>query len=313
MPHIRIRDIAPRLAGQAYPISTGDKVRLIDGLTAAGVPAVEVSSFVRPDLLPGLSDADEVFSRIIRRAGTSFECCVGNVRGLHRAIDAGADAAWFLLSADDTFARNNIGRSTDESLGDLERMNAIASSASITLGTYVIFAWGGPASPPRSPTSLTPMMRRLREIGVDHWILADSAGYAGPTAMRDTVSHAIEHLGGTETLTVQIHDDRGLGLAGVPALIDLGVTHIDTALGGTGGHPALPDVPGAGMCTEDTVQLLALEGHHTGIDLAAVIDEANRLTGDLGVPGNGFVRRAGPVPVDPSRTPTISEFDWRTA
>jgi hydroxymethylglutaryl-CoA lyase len=311
---IRIRDIAPRLAGQAHPITTDDKVRLIDDLTEAGVPAIEVSSFVRPDLIPGLADADEVFARITRRPNVSLECCVGNERGLRRAIDAGADAAWFLLSADETFAHNNIGRSTEQSLRELERMQKLASSAPITLGTYIIFAWGGPTGPPRRAADLHTLTHRLCDIEVREWILADSSGYASPTAVRELTTFAIEQLGGPDTLTVQIHDGRGMGLANIAELIDLGITRIDTALAGSGGHPAMKNTPGAGLCTEDTVQLLHLEGRTTGIDLPHLIDTANWFADTLEVPSNGFVRHAGPVPTSTiSSTSQSSEFDWRTA
>ena len=313
MTDIRIRDIAPRLAGQAHPITTDDKVRLIDELTAAGVPAIEVSSFVRPDLIPGLADADEVFARITRRPNVSLECCVGNERGLRRAIDAGADAAWFLLSADDGFAQHNIGRSTEQSLRELERMQQLARSAPITLGTYIIFAWGGPTSPPRRAADLNALTGRLTDIEVREWILADSCGYASPAAIRELTTFAIEQLGGPDTLTVQIHDGRGMGLANIIELADLGITRIDTALAGSGGHPAMKNTPGAGLCTEDTVQLLHLEGHTTGIDLPQLIDTANWFADTLQVPSNGFVRHAGPVPVASGYSPPQAEFEWRTA
>lgn len=101
---LHIRDVAPRLAFQAHEAATPDKVELIDRLTAAGVPAIEVSSFVRPDLVPGLADASDVFARVQRRAGVSLECCVGGAGGLRRAVEAGADAALYLLSADEGFA-----------------------------------------------------------------------------------------------------------------------------------------------------------------------------------------------------------------
>ncbi|EME22608.1 beta/alpha barrel domain-containing protein [Rhodococcus triatomae] len=312
MTDIRIRDIAPRLAGQAHPIGTDDKIRLIDAMTDAGVPAIEVSSFVRPDLIPGLADAAEVFRRIKRSPDVSLECCVGNERGLQRAIDAGVDAAWFLLSADEDFARQNIGRSTEESLLELERMQKLASSAAITLGTYIIFAWGGPTSPPRRASDLAHLSRRLREIGVREWILADSSGYASPTDARELVTFAINELGGSEKITVQIHDGRGMGLANVAELVGLGITRIDTALAGSGGHPAMRGTPGAGVCTEDVVQLLHLEGYTTGIDLPQLISAANWFADTLDVPSKGFVRHAGPVPVD-SATSRSAEFEWRTA
>ncbi|WP_425288476.1 hypothetical protein [Streptomyces melanosporofaciens] len=121
--------------------------RLVD----AGVRAFELSSFVRPDLVPGLADAAEVFARVPRVPGLSLGCCVANLRGLARAVDAGADTAYFLLSADEEFARANTGRSTQDSMRELERMAVYAADRNIVLGTYVIFAWGGPTGPRAPP------------------------------------------------------------------------------------------------------------------------------------------------------------------
>ncbi|MBM9464405.1 hypothetical protein JL108_13170 [Aeromicrobium sp. YIM 150415] len=309
VPMVRIKEIAPRLAGQAHSISTEHKVELIDRLTAAGVRAIEATSFVRPDLIPGLADAEQVLARVRRTPGVTFECCVGNELGIRRAAAAGADRAWFLLSADERFARDNIGRSTEESLELLDRLAEVARDEGIGLGTYVIFAWGGPDGPARGGEAFEPIGRRLREVGVEDWILADSAGYASPRQLASLVECAAE-LTDMAHLTVQIHDARGMGLAGVATLVRLGLRNIDTSLAGSGGHPAMPHLPGGGVCTEDVVQMLDLLGVSTGIDLAAVVEAANWLEQELGVPGLGYVRRVGPVPTAAPGATTIGHFHW---
>lgn len=292
---VRIREIAPRLALQNHVVSTEVKIELVGRLIEAGVRSFELSSFVRPDLVPGLSDAEEVFARVPRVPGLSLGCCVGNPRGLERAIGAGADTAYFLLSADEEFARANIGRTMQDSLRELERMAAIADDQDVLLGTYIIFAWGGPTGAPRGGEDLEPLARRLLDIGVDHWILADSCGYAGPPQIRQLVTAALAHVP-PGNLTVQIHDDRGMGLAALLPLLELGIDAVDASLAGSGGHPAVPGNQGGGLCTEDTVQLLQLCGIDTGIDLPRLIETANWLTNEIGVPGRGFVRHAGRVP-----------------
>ncbi|GAA2329471.1 pyruvate carboxyltransferase [Streptomyces violaceusniger] len=292
---VRIREIAPRLTFQDHVVPTDVKVELVRRLIDAGVRVFELSSFVRPDFVPGLADAAEVFARVPRAAGLSLGCCVGNVRGLARAVDAGADSAYFLLSADEEFARANIGRSTADSLRELERMAAYAAKENILLGTYLIFAWGGPTGPARTGEDLQPLARRLLDIGVEHWILADSSGYAAPPQIRGLVTAALRHVP-PGNLTVQIHDDRGMGLAALLPLLELGVRAIDTSLAGSGGHPAMPGAQGGGLCTEDAVQMLELCGVETGIDLPRLIETANWLTAEVGVAGKGFVRHTGRVP-----------------
>ncbi|MGK3203175.1 pyruvate carboxyltransferase [Amycolatopsis sp. MEPSY49] len=297
----RIREIAPRLTFQDHVVPTEVKAELVRRLVDAGIRAFELSSFVRPDLIPGLADAEKVFATVPRVPGLRLGCCVGNLRGLARAIDAGADSASFLLSADEAFARANIGRSTVDSLAELERMAAYAAGHDIVLGTYVIFAWGGPTGPARGGEDLGPLADRLLDIGVDHWILADSSGYAAPPQIRELVTAALARIP-AENLTVQIHDARGMGLAALLLLLDLGVRNIDTALAGSGGHPAMPGTRGGGVCTEDAVQLLELSGVDTGIDLPRLIDSANWLATETGVPCQGFVRHTGPVPDRPGQS-----------
>ncbi|MEU4892700.1 pyruvate carboxyltransferase [Streptomyces sp. NPDC044780] len=307
-PDVRIREIAPRLTFQNHPVPTEVKTELVRRLLDAGVRSFELSSFVRPDLVPGLADAAEVFARVPRVPGLTLGACVGNMRGLARAADAGADTASFLLSVDEGFARANIGRSTADSLAELERMAAFAADRDLVLDTYLIFAWGGPTGPARGAADLEPLARRLLDIGVDRWILADSVGYAAPPQIRELVTAALAHVP-ADHLTVQIHDGRGMGLAALLPLLDLGVRALDTSLAGSGGHPAMPGAQGGGVCTEDAVQLLELAGVSTGIDLSRLIDTANWLTDEVGVPGKGFVRHTGPVPAG-GRPAEPLAFTW---
>lgn len=293
--NVRVREIAPRLTFQDHVVPTEVKIELVQRLLDAGVRAFELSSFVRPDLVPGLADAEEVFATIPRVPGLNLGCCVGNTRGLARAVDAGANTASFLLSADEDFARANIGRSTTESLAELERMAAFAADHDTVLGTYIIFAWGGPNGPARGGEDLEPLARRLLDIGVDHWILADSAGYAAPPQIRELVTAATAHVP-HQNLTVQIHDARGMGLAALLPLLELGIRNIDTSLAGSGGHPAMRGTQGGGVCTEDAIQLLELCGIPTGIDLPRLIDTANWLADEIGAPSKGFLRHTGAVP-----------------
>ena len=306
-PFVRLREIAPRLTFQAHSAPIELKLALVDQLVAAGLRNFELSSFVRPDIVPGLADAADVFARYRDDARLTLSCCVGNERGLRAAADAGAHTAIYLLSADEAFARANIGRTTDESLHELDRMARIAANLDITLGTYVIFAWGGPAGPARGPGELEPIARRLVDIGVFDWVLADSFGYAAPRQIHELVAAAAQYVP-VERLTVQVHDNRGMGVANVLELAGLRVGTIDVAVAGSGGHPAMSGQGGGGVCTEDAVQALELAGYDTGVDLAALVETANWLE-RAGVPSLGFVRHIGPVPDAAAPSATLS-FSW---
>ena len=295
VPSVRIREISPRLAFQAHQVATEQKVEFVDRLTGAGVRAIELSSFVHPKMVPGLADAEQVFAQVKRPVGISLECCVANVTGLRRAIDAGAHAAYFLLAADEAFSMANIGRSIDDSLAELARMQEVAATSDIRLGTYLIAAFGGPSGLARGPQDVEPVMQKLLALGVNDWILADSCGYASPSLMHRMVEFAAT-LTRLDRLNVQVHDSRGMGLANLAALAPMGLRNMDTALAGSGAHPAAKGLLVGGTCTEDAVQMLELEGHATGIDLAALIEIANWFNELLGGHEMGFVRRSGKVP-----------------
>jgi hydroxymethylglutaryl-CoA lyase len=306
-PTVRLREITPRLTFQAHQAPTSLKIELVQRLVGAGIQDFELSSFVRPDLVPGLADAADVFAAMRAIPDLTLGCCIGNERGLRAAAAAGADSAAFLLSADEDFARANIGRSTADSLVELERLASVASALGITLSTYVIFAWGGPAGPARGPAELEPLARRLVDIGVVKWILADSFGYAAPPQIRELLEAASQYVP-VRSVTVQVHDSRGIGIANVLELAALGVGAIDVSLAGSGGHPAMPGQRGGGVCTEDAVQALELAGYDTETDLATLVDTANWLE-NAGVPGLGFVRHVGPVPTT-AQTPAALTFTW---
>ncbi|MFB9462787.1 pyruvate carboxyltransferase [Streptomyces cinereospinus] len=310
MVSVRIRDISPRLAFQARPVPTACKIELIERLIDVGVPAIEVTSFVHPDLVPGLADAEEVFRRLPRPAGVSFEACVANATGLRRAIDAGAHTAWFLLSADEDFSLMNTGRSIEQSLALLDDLQAIADGTDTRLGSYVIAAFGGPLGTARTPQDIQPLLDRLTTLGIHDWILADSCGYAAPRQITTMIEHIAPQAGGAQNLTVQIHDSRGMGIACIAELARLGVGTLDCSLAGSGAHPAAPQARVGGVCTEDAVQLLHLTGIRTGIDLPALIDTANWLATQLGATPTGYVRHTGPVPTRDLQAPSALPQSW---
>ena len=292
---VAIRDISPRLGFQSRSVATGIKVELVNRLVAAGIKGIEVASFVHPKKVPGMADAEQVFASVGRPKGVSLECCVGNTIGLKRAIDSGADAAWFLLDADEEFSLLNIGRSISDSLAELEKLQELAQSSSIRLGTYVIHAFGGPLGFPRKTEDVRPLLQSLHALGVCDWILADSSGYAAPKQVREMMA-AVYELNPSRSTRLQIHDGRGMGLANVVELVGSGWKNIDLSLAGSGSHPAAQGRLVGGTCTEDAVQLLHLMGIKTGVDLDALIDAANWLSAlNLG-PDFGFVRRSGKVP-----------------
>jgi len=214
-----------------------------------------------------------------------------------------------MLSMDEAFSQQNIGRSVDQSIAALAAIREHADGSGVAIGTYVIGAFGGPTGPARDSGQLGAFLDRLVSVGVDRWIIADSFGYAGPLQVRHVFRDIAERASGTD-VTLQIHDSRGMGLAGVAEFLAAGFSRVDGALAGSGAHPAMPGARVGGVCTEDLVQMLHLMDVVTGIDLESLIESANWLTALLGEPGGGFVRHSGPVPDGRPGSRPVGDLDW---
>ena len=286
---LRIREISPRLGLQSHLVETSQKVELVQRLIAAGLKAVEVSSFVSPRLVPGLADAEEVFSRVGRPQGVSLECCVGNVTGLKRAIEAGADAA--LVPAG--HRRGVLRRATPAARSPTRCRSSSGCAASPRgpargLGTYMIAAWGGPAGLARTPADLQPLADRLLAIDVRDWILADSCGYAAAAA--DPRDGAVGRAADRDRAPGGARCTTAAAWASATWLNSPGWAWRTSTCRWPAPARTRPRRglrPGA-SAPRDAVQMLELMGFETGLDLSALIDTANWARWASGRPGEGL-------------------------
>ncbi|MER5908909.1 pyruvate carboxyltransferase [Streptomyces sp. NPDC001982] len=287
---VSIRDVTPRLLFQAVPAETGVKVELVNRLVDAGLRNVEVSSFVSRDRVPLLADAENVFTGIDRVEGVSYECCVASSEGVRRASDAGVSKAWYLLSLDQEFGRQNAGRGTAADLDRLAEIVELALDLKVNLGTYIIGSFGGPGGIV-STTAFDRFLTQLEQAGAGEWIVADSFGFASPNDVAARLPHVLSRKP-QGLVRLQIHDTQGMGLANVAAALRLGVRGFDVSVAGTGGHPMIADTNLGAVCSEDLVNMMRLMGYETGIDLPKLLDIANWLASLDGVDARGFVRRS---------------------
>jgi hydroxymethylglutaryl-CoA lyase len=296
-PEVRIREVGPRDGFQNEPevIATDDKVRLIGMLAASGVPRLEVTSFVRPDVIPQLADAEEVLGRIDHPEGVAYSVLIPNERGLERALALRDrfDEANLFLSATETHNRKNVNRSIAESLEGLGRTIERARGEGLRCEGVISVAFGCPFEGEVPPQRVFEIAERLAEAGCEEVSFGDTTGMANPRQVGEFFAAASERLGEVE-LTAHFHNTRGQGLANVLAALAEGVESFESAFGELGGSPVSPGATG-NISTEDLVSMLDEMGIETGIDLAALI-EASRAAQDLlGRPLGAHVLRAGPV------------------
>ncbi len=294
---VRIREVGPRDGFQNEPetIAAEDKVRLIDMLSATGLKRMEVTSFVRPDVIPQLADAEQVLAAVQRREDVAFSVLIPNERGLERALTMRDrfDEVSVFLSASETHNRRNVNRSVEESLSGLERTLATAREAGLRCEGVIATSFGCPYEGEVPPERVFEIAERLAAAGCDEVGFGDTTGMANPRQVHVFFAAARERLAGAE-LTAHFHNTRGQGLANVLAAVEEGIDSFESSFGELGGCPVPPGSTG-NISTEDVVSMLHEMGIETGVDLPLLIEASRAAQEVLGRPLGAHVLRAGPV------------------
>jgi hydroxymethylglutaryl-CoA lyase len=290
---ISVREVGPRDGLQNEdPVPTKDKIELIDRLSATGVRRIEAVSFVRPEAIPQMADADEVWSGIDRAEAVRYSALVPNLRGARRALDAGLSEIEVVVSASDTHNRKNVNRSTEESLDDIARVIEEAHQRGVTCQVVVATAWGCPYEGDVQVSRVVRVAGRAVADGADSISFGDTTGMATPGRVWSLVGEFRSAHPDT-ALNLHFHNTRGTGLANVLAALELGVTDFDASIGGLGGCPYAPGASG-NIATEELVHMVADMGIDTGIELGALIEAAADAERIVGRELPSQVLRAGP-------------------
>ena len=296
-PRVRIREVGPRDGFQNEPevIPTDEKVRLIELLGRSGLRRIEVTSFVRPDVIPQLADAEEVLSRARLPAEVSVSVLIPNERGLERALahrDRFHEVNGF-LSSSETHNRRNVGRSIAESLAGLRRMFARARAEGLRCEGVISTSFGCPYEGHVPPSRVLEIAGELAAAGCEEVGFGDTTGMANPLQVREFFAAASKALPGVE-LTAHFHNTRGQGLANVLAALEAGVESFESSFGELGGCPVPPGATG-NIATEDLVSMLEEMGIATGVELGAIVEASRAAQEALGRPLGSHVLTAGPV------------------
>ena len=294
---VRIREVGPRDGFQNEPevIPTAEKLRLIGMLADSGLRRIEVTSFVRPDVIPQLSDGDEVLAALEPREGVAYSVLIPNRKGLERALPL-ADRfgeANFFLSASETHNRKNVNRSTADSLADLEGTITAAVEAGLRCEGVISVSFGCPYEGEVPADRVFDIAARLREFGCEEVAFGDTTGMANPRQVREFFERARADLGGVE-LTAHFHNTRGQGLANVLAALEVGIDSFESSFGELGGCPVPPGATG-NVSTEDLVSMLHEMDVATGVELEKLIEASSEAQKVLGRPLGAHLLTAGPI------------------
>jgi hydroxymethylglutaryl-CoA lyase len=294
---VSIREVGPRDGFQNEPevIPTAEKVRLIEQLGRTGLPRIEVTSFVRADVIPQLSDAEEVLAAVELPDMVAVGVLIPNQRGLERALALREHFSEIncFLSASETHNHKNVGRSVEESLTGLERTVERALAEGLRCEGVISVSFGCPYEGHVPPEQVFAIARRLIEAGCVEIAFGDTTGMANPRQVRAFFEAARAELPGVE-LTAHFHNTRGQGLANVLAALESGIDSFESSFGELGGCPVPAGATG-NIATEDLVSMLHEMGIETGIDLGALVEASRSVQRVLGRPLGSHVLSAGPV------------------
>ena len=299
---VRIREVGPRDGFQNEPevIPTAEKVRLIELLGATGLQRIEVTSFVRADVIPQLADASEVLSAVSLPSDVSVSVLIPNQRGLERALplrDRFHEINGF-LSASESHNQRNVGRSVAESLSGLARTFSRALGEGLRCEGVISTSFGCPYEGHVPASRVLDVARALVDAGAVEVGFGDTTGMANPVQVREFFALARDRLPEVE-LTAHFHNTRGQGLANALAALQAGVDSFESSFGELGGCPVPAGATG-NIATEDLVSMLHEMGISTGVDLGLLLEASRSVQEVLGRPLGSHVLLAGPVEWQPS-------------
>jgi hydroxymethylglutaryl-CoA lyase len=268
---VHICEVGPRDGLQNLDIfvPTEAKCALIDAIVAAGVREIDAGSFVPPRIIPQFADVDSVMAHALAHKAT-IGALVPNFKGAERAIAAGVNAIYFVISASETHNRANVRRTIEEQLDGFRAVRAAVNARPAANRPHLMGAISTAFGCSMEGRIGEAAVRRLAiayaEAGADEIGLADTVGYATPPLIKQIVQAVRRDLGEAMSLRLHLHDTLGMGLANVFAGLEAGIRRFDAAVSGLGGCPFAPGARG-NIVTEDLVFMLEEMGLATGIDL----------------------------------------------
>jgi isopropylmalate/homocitrate/citramalate synthase len=290
--HVEIHEEGPREGFQIEPgpISTEQKIRLIEALAETGLHHVQACSFVNPRLVPGWADAEAVVEGFKTRQGVEYTGLYFNGNGLDRAQKFQGKltlSGAISLTASEAFTKKNLNRTHEENVAAMKRQAELHIARGIPvprIGVMAAFGcnYQGDIAPSQVISTLEDGMKIAEETGarISYFSLADTMGWAAPHRIERVIGEVRSRWPDMK-ISLHLHDTRGLAVANAHAAIKMGVNQFDSTVGGLGGCPFAGQPKAAGnICTEELVLLCEEMGIDTGVDLDALI-EVGRMAEDI--------------------------------
>jgi hydroxymethylglutaryl-CoA lyase len=267
---VRLTEVGPRDGFQLEDriVPTSMKVEIISALASAGIGSFQVASFVHPEKVPQMADAEALFERLPRLPGVRYSALVLNRRGLSRALACGVADVEISISASDAHGRRNAGMGLEAAAAEAEKMIREAAAAGVRVRGSLQCAFGCVDEGPIPGERVLGLAARFLDAGVHVLSLSDTTGMAGPLQIRAVLKDLVP-AADPVPVALHLHDTRGLGLVNAAEGFSCGVTRFDTAAGAMGGCPFVRGAAG-NIATEDAAYLFSRLGAETGVDIGKV-------------------------------------------
>ena len=268
--NVTIIEVGPRdgLQNEKKHVNEADKLAFIAALQDAGIVEMELTSFVSPKWVPQMADANSIVGKS-KKLGRQF-VLAPNAKGAELALDAGATSVAVFVGVSNSFNKNNINQTTDESMEALEPVITQLKKDGIFVRACISTAFYCPYEGKIDPEDVIALCKRFVGIGVDELSVADTIGKANPRESYELFSRLKEELPSV-LITAHFHDTRKMAIANIYASLEAGINRFDTSAGGLGGCPFAPGATG-NVATEDVVYMLETLGISTGIDVKKVCE-----------------------------------------
>ena len=279
---VTLVEVGPRdgLQNEKQPVTTAQKIELVQRLQAAGLAELEVASFVSPKWVPQMADSAAVLAGIERRPGIRYSALTPNLKGFEAALACRPDEIVIFASATEAFSQRNINCSIAESVERFAPVVASAHAAGIKVRSAVSCALGCPYQGEVSADEVERVVVLLKGIGADHVGIADTIGVGTPRRVQAAMERALRHFP-IDEVSGHFHDTYGQALANIYASLELGIHAFDASVAGLGGCPYAKGATG-NVGTEDVLFMLEGLGIETGIDLGRLVDAAEYISGVIG-------------------------------
>lgn len=290
---IRLCEVGPRdgLQNEKRILTTDEKVELINAMSEAGFPVIEVGSFVRPTAVPQMANTDEVFEKIRRREGVEYRALIANVKGVERAAACGCTKVKLNVSASVSHNLANLNRTPAESVAGFAACVEKAKEYGVGISGSISMAFGSPWDREIPVQDVKDIVEAYLNVGVTELSLSDASGMAYPTQVFD-LGTEMKKCYPQVSWWMHFHNTRGLGIANILAAMEAGFDQFDASFAGVGGCPFVPGAAG-NVTTEDVLHMCDEMGVETGIDLDKAMAISRRVVEILGHSTDSYLLRAG--------------------